>query len=239
MRTSDLSRRRVGAVLAAFVVAAATLSACSTEKADASVAVTGTNDACEIAEDHLDAGRVAFEFTNEADDISELYVLRDNGDVVTEVENVTTGTRRTLTVDLTAGDYEVRCKPGQTGDGFSSPFEVTGEGGEAQAEPDRQVDITAVDFAYPGLDIGQVTSGETLRFEMTNDGTQQHEFEVLGPDGEAVGEVAAMDPGASGGATITLSEPGEYRYQCILVDPATEQPHTELGMEGTFQVDPA
>jgi plastocyanin len=239
VHTPERRTRRLAAALTAALLAVAGLSACSTEKADASVAVTGTDDACEIAEDRLDAGRVAFEFTNEADDISELYVLRDNGDVVSEVENVTTGTRRTLTVDLAAGDYEVRCKPGQTGDGYSSPFEVTGEGGEAQAEPDRQVDVTAVDFAYPGLDIGKVTSGQTLRFEMTNDGTQQHEFEVLGPDGEAVGEVAAMDPGATGGATITLSEPGEYRYQCILVDPATKQPHTELGMTGTFQVDPA
>ncbi len=45
-----------------------------------------------------------------------------------------------------------------------------------------------------------------------------------------------MDPGAEGGATITFDEPGEYTYQCILVDPATEEEHSALGMTGTFRV---
>ena len=31
-------------------------------------------------------------------------------------------------------------------------------------------------------------------------------------------------------------EPGTYTYQCILVDPATDQEHTKLGMTGTFEV---
>lgn len=223
---------------AAFTVVAlaAIVASCSSDDADTTVAVVGRDKECEISENQLEAGSTAFEFTNEADDVNELYVLRENGDVVSEVENVTTGTTRTLTVDLAAGEYEVRCKPGQTGDGFASSFTVTGEGGEAVATPDRELSLEAVDFTYPGLDLGGITAGETIRFEMTNNGTQQHEFEVLDPDGEAVGEVAAMDPGATGGATITFDEPGEYTYQCILVDPATDQQHDSLGMTGTFEV---
>lgn len=223
---------------AAFTVVAlaAIVASCSSDDADTTVAVVGRDKECEISENQLEAGSTAFEFTNEADDVNELYVLRENGDVVSEVENVTTGTTRTLTVDLAAGEYEVRCKPGQTGDGFASSFTVTGEGGEAVATPDRELSLEAVDFTYPGLDLGGITAGETIRFEMTNTGTQQHEFEVLDPDGEAVGEVAAMDPGATGGATITFDEPGEYTYQCILVDPATDQQHDSLGMTGTFEV---
>ena len=45
-----------------------------------------------------------------------------------------------------------------------------------------------------------------------------------------------IEPGASGGATITFEEAGAYTYQCILVDAATGKPHDELGMTGTMTV---
>jgi plastocyanin len=35
---------------------------------------------------------------------------------------------------------------------------------------------------------------------------------------------------------MTFTAPGVYTYQCILVDPTTNEPHTELGMIGTFDV---
>ncbi len=228
------ARRWAIAILAGGVVALA--AGCSTEAADTTVAVTGRDDACELAETTLPAGNISFEFTNRADDVNELYVLRENDEIAAEVENVTTGTTRTLTADLVAGEYKVRCKPGQTGEGFTTEFQVTGEGGTALRDPDRTISFEAVDFTYPDLDVSDIVDGETIRFEMTNNGDQQHEFEVLGPDGEPLGEVAAMDPGANGGATISFDEPGEYVYQCILIDPATKKAHTELGMEGTFDV---
>lgn len=202
-----------------------------------SVTVTGTNDACELGQTQIPAGKVDFEFINESDDVSELYVLYDNGDVVSEVENVTTGTSRTLTVDVVAGDYRVTCKPGQVGEGFSSDFVVTGDGGTAQAEPDREIRFDAHDFDYTGLEaLDELTPGETIRFEMTNSGEQAHEFEVILPDGEALGEVASIEPGEQGGATMTFDEPGTYMFQCILIDEATGEPHTVLGMVGTFEV---
>jgi plastocyanin len=212
------------------------LSACSRDDAATTVAVTGTNKACTIAKAELPAGRIAFEFTNSADDVSELYVVTADGETKGEVENVTTGTTRSLTADLTAGDYKVRCKPGQTGSGISSPFTVTGKGGKAAAAPDRTVSFDAVDFTYENLDLASITAGQTVRFVMGNSGTQAHEFEVLGTDGKAVGEVAAVNPGEKGAATITFDTPGEYTYQCILVDPATKQKHSMLGMTGTFTV---
>ncbi len=163
-------------------------------------------------------------------------MLKANGDTLGEVENVTTGTSRTLTVDLVAGDYLVRCKPGQSGDGFESPFTVTGDGGTAQAEAGREIAFDAIDFDYENLDVTGIADGDTIRFAMDNLGEQAHEFEVLDPTGEPIGEVAATNPGESGGATMTFTSPGVYTYQCILVDPATGQPHTELGMIGTFDV---
>ena len=229
-----MSPRR--AVLAAPIVALLALSACSTESADSTVAVTGTNDACDMDIDIVDAGKVGFEFVNDSNDVNELYVLQANGDTLGEVENVTTGTSRTLTVDLVAGDYLVRCKPGQTGDGFESTFTVTGEGGTAQAAADRETTLRATDFTYENLDLADITTGDTIRFAMNNVGEQAHEFEVLDPSGKPIGEVAATDPGESGGATMTFTSPGVFTYQCILVDSATGKPHTELGMIGTFDV---
>lgn len=226
--------------LSALALAVAGLAACSSEDAETTVAVTGTDSACEIAEAELPAGNIGFEFTNKADKVSELYVLTESGDTVSEVENVTTGSTRTLTVDLSAGAYEVRCKPGQSGSGFASTFEVTGEGGHeprSEATADRTVRFDAVDFTYEDLDLTGITAGEEIRFEMTNSGEQAHEFEVLDPAGEALGEVASVEPGEEGATNIVFEEPGTYTYQCILEDPATHEGHDELGMVGTFTVE--
>lgn len=230
---------RTAAMAAVVVLGAVSLGACSDSSGGTKVAVTGTDDACELARDVLPAGKVTFDFTNEAKDVNELYVVRPGGEVVSEVEGVTTGTSRTLNVDLSAGKYQVRCKPGMKGSGFSSDFTVTGEGGAERSAADRTVAFDAVDFTYQGLDVSDVRQGETIRFRMTNGGDQPHEFEVLGPDGEPVGEIAGVEPGEVGIADVTFAEAGDYAYQCILVDPATDQEHTMLGMKGTFTVQPA
>jgi plastocyanin len=226
-------------ILAPLVVVTAGLFAASCSSDDPSatkVAVTGTNTGCEVAESSLPAGPIDFQFTNKADDVSELYVLKENGDVVGEVENVTTGTERTLSADLAAGEYKVRCKPGQTGKGITSSFTVTGSGGKKEAAADRTISFDAKDFAYQDLDLKGIAAGDTVRFEMKNTGTQPHEFEVLGPDGESVGEVASVEAGKTGGSTMTLAEAGTYTYQCILVDEASGTKHDMMGMKGTFTV---
>jgi len=230
------TRLRTALIASGAFVAVLVPAACTGGDADSSVAVTGTNDACTIADDTLTAGQIDFEFTNKADKVNELYVVRANGDVVGEVEDVTNGTTRTLTADLVAGEYQVKCKPGQAGKGITSDFTVSGEGGTAVAEPDRTISFDAVDFTYEDLDLTDIATGDTIRFEMTNSGDQPHEFEVLNPDGDAVGEVAAVEPGETGGAVITFEDAGSYTYQCILVDPETDQKHSEMGMTGMFEV---
>jgi plastocyanin len=222
--------------LAVLATTSVGLVACSGSSGGQEVKVTGTNDDCTIEETTLPAGKLDLVFTNEADDVNELYVLDAAGDVLNEVENVTTGTSRTLSVDLRAGDYQIRCKPGQTGDGFTTPFEVTGTGGAEKAEADRTITFEATDFTYVDLDLSGIRAGDTIRFEMANEGDQAHEFEVLDPSDEPLGEIAAMDPGDTGGATITFEQPGTYTYQCILIDPETDKRHSMLGMTGTFEV---
>jgi plastocyanin len=224
------------ATLAAIATLAALAGCSSDDPAATKVVVTGTDKECEIAEASLPAGPIDFQFTNKAEDVSELYVLKADGDVVGEVENVTTGTDRTLSADLAAGKYKVRCKPGQTGTGITSSFEVTGSGGKKEAAADRTLTFDAKDFTYEDLDLSGLKKGDTVRFEMKNSGTQPHEFEVLAPDGDSVGEVAEVAPGKTGGATITFTEDGTYTYQCILVDTASNMEHSAMGMKGTFTV---
>jgi uncharacterized cupredoxin-like copper-binding protein len=222
----------VGALLATLAFAG-----CTDDSSGGTTAkVTGTDDSCTIDPTELSAGPIDFEFTNEGKKVSELYVVRANGDIAGEVENVTPNLTRSLKADLTAGDYKVRCKPGQSGDGIEADFTVTGEGGKEQRAVDRTIRFDAADFTYRDLDLDGITPGTTVRFEMTNSGTQDHEFEVLDPDGEAIGEVAAVAPGETGGATITFGEAGTYTYQCILKDATTHKGHDELGMKGTFEV---
>lgn len=224
-------------LVAGALLATIAFAGCTDETPSGSTTkVTGTDDSCTIERTELEAGAIDFEFTNEGKKVSELYVVRANGDIVGEVENVTPNLTRSLKADLTAGKYKVRCKPGQTGDGIEADFTVTGEGGKEQSAADRTIRFDAADFTYEDLDLDGIASGTTVRFEMTNGGTQDHEFEVLDPNGEPIGEVAAIAPGKTGGATITFGEAGTYTYQCILEDAKTHKGHEELGMTGTFEV---
>jgi len=231
-----MSRRVL--TLAASLLLLVPVAACTdkSSSADTTTSVTGTDDSCKLAKDSLPAGGIDFDFRNDGSKVSELYVFRENGDIVGEVENVAPGTSRTLTANLVAGQYEVVCKPGQKGDGIAADFTVTGEGGNAPVAPDRTITFDAVDFSYEDLDLKEIAPGDTIRFEMTNSGKQPHEFEVLDPQAVAIGEVAAVDAGGSGGANVTFEEPGTYTYQCILVDEKTGKKHTMLGMTGTFEV---
>jgi plastocyanin len=222
-------------VTSLFVAAALAAGGCA-GSGGVEVAVTGTDSACTLEKNDLPAGKLTFRFTNRAEDVNELYVLKPDGDVVAEVENVTTGTNRELNVDLPAGDYQVRCKPGQTGTGFSSDFSVTGTGGAEPKTANRTVSFKATDFSFVDLDVSDILAGDTVRFEMLNEGTQPHEYEVLDPAGDAIGEIAGVERGKRGAATITFGKAGRYTYQCILKDAASGKEHSRLGMKGTFTV---
>lgn len=125
MRTQRHSRIRTAPLVAALVAMAA--SGCTSTSSQA-VKVVGTDDACRPERTELTAGPVSFEFRNDAKDVSELYVLSADGKVKAEVENVTSGSTRTLTTDLSAGEYDLNCKPGQKGDGIRTRVTVTSDG---------------------------------------------------------------------------------------------------------------
>jgi iron uptake system component EfeO len=62
---------------------------------------------------------------NSGTKVNELYVLSASGDTLGEKEDIGPGTTGSLTVELKQGSYQLRCKPGQSGDGIVSPITVT------------------------------------------------------------------------------------------------------------------
>ena len=204
--------------------------ACSSGAGGKTVDITATDTTCDVAKTHLDAGDTTFRVKNDGKDVTEVYVYADGDKVVTEKENIGPGTSATFRTDLAAGDYVIACKPGQQGDGIRTGIVVHGTGGTPAKAADREVEFEAKDFTYEGLNGFSVKTGETVKFEMDNEGPAQHEFEVLKPDGDALGEIGPTDKGEDGEVTLTFDKAGTYTYVCGIAD------HAARGMKGTFTV---
>ena len=106
--------------------------------------VTASDTECTVAKTSLPAGRHTFAVTNTGSKVTEFYVYGTGDRVVGEVENVTPGLRRTVTVDLAAGAYQAACKPGMVGDGIRTALTVTGS---AASQPAHEK-LTAAVASY-------------------------------------------------------------------------------------------
>jgi iron uptake system component EfeO len=206
------------------------LAGCTSKAASAQqVSVTSSDTACEVSETSLGSGPTTFVVANRGNDVTEVYVYADGTRIIGEVENIGAGSSRSFTVDLGGGEYEVACKPGQTGDGIRTSISVAGTT-TTTAAPSRTIQVTAHEWGYDGLDFLVAKERETVKFVLTNKGTVDHEMEVRDPDGEVVGEVEPTAPGTSGEVTVTFYESGEWAVQCGI------EGHLEHGMRRTFSV---
>jgi iron uptake system component EfeO len=125
MRTSSLP-----ACVALGAVTLTGLAACGGGKAGAKgeqIAVTATDTACTVERVEFAAGTRTFAVTNKGTKVTEFYVYAADGGIKGEVENISPGVTRNVTVDLTPGRYEGACKPGQKGDGIRQKLTVTGQ----------------------------------------------------------------------------------------------------------------
>ena len=95
----------------------------------AALEVKSSQSACEVSTNTATSGTVAFEVSNTGTQITEFYLLGEDGlRIVGEVENIAPGTSRTLTVLAQPGQYFTLCKPGMIGEGVGrTGFTVTGE----------------------------------------------------------------------------------------------------------------
>jgi uncharacterized cupredoxin-like copper-binding protein len=190
---------------------------------------------CALSTTRFGAGKLELEVENTGKDVTEVYVYGKGGSgafdkVVGEVENIAPGATRDLDVSLDGGEYEVACKPGQKGDGIRTEIEVTGEASSSEAAYDREVEVTATDFHFEGLEGFTAKAGEKIEFKLENKGRAEHNLEVFDAAGKEVGGVDEVEPGADGEAVVELEKAGTYTYRC------TVDGHADKGMEGTFTV---
>ena len=229
--------------LVVVLLAALALTGCGSDDKDTTgstssdkVAVKAGDTTCDVAKTEFEAGKIEFDVENTGKDVTEVYVYGKGSSgkfdkVIGEVENIAPGTSRDFEVDVTAGDYEVACKPGQKGDGIRTGIEVEGDGGSSEAAYDREVEVVATDFAFTGLSGFTGKAGEKIELKLENKSSSTtHELEVFGPDGKEVGEVAPVAPGETGEAIVELTSAGTYTYECGIGN------HAEQGMKGSFTV---
>jgi iron uptake system component EfeO len=198
--------RLIGAA-AAVGVAAAVLSGC-VAKADVAASdaltVTSTDDGCEVSGESAASGTLAFDVTNSGDEVTEFYLLADDGlRIVGEIENIAPGASRTLTVVAQPGDYFTLCKPGMIGDGVGrASFSVSGDAVAVEG-PDAEQKQQAVDLyaAFVKDQVGQlVPAVDTFvaAYESGDDSAAKEQFplvrafyERIEPVAEALGD---LDP---------------------------------------------
>ncbi len=137
-RFSTPAQARVAA--AAALLTGLALSGCtakqSSDAASASeIKVRATDDSCELSSTEGTTGANTFIITNEGTKVTEFYVYDEGDRVMGEVENISPGLNRELTVQLgQPGTYQTACKPGMVGDGLRGEFTVTGDAVEIDTE---------------------------------------------------------------------------------------------------------
>ena len=148
----------VGVVGLSIVVLAGCVAKSEAAASD-ELSVAATDSACDVSAATATSGTLAFEVTNAGDDVTEFYLLADDGlRIVGEAENIAPGASRTLTVVVQPGEYFTVCKPGMTGDGVGrSGFTVSGEtvaiDGPDAEQKQRAVDLYA---AFVEDQVGQL-----------------------------------------------------------------------------------
>lgn len=145
-----MTSKRILAALATTAAAGLILTGCvakAESAASGAITVTSSAGACEVSAAEATSGTLAFDVTNEGEDITEFYLLAEDGlRIVGEVENIAPGASRTLTVVAQPGEYFTLCKPGMIGEGVGrSGFSVSGDA-VAIDGPDAELKQHAVDL---------------------------------------------------------------------------------------------
>ncbi len=149
----------LGPAVVALLVGVPLLAAC-TENTTASsadggdsnpqtVAVTSTDDECQLSAAEAPAGTLTFDVTNGGSQVTEFYLLAEDGlQIVGEVENIGPALNRQLVVRAQPGTYVTACKPGMKGDGLRATFTVTGEEQDFTGDADDQELIETAQTNY-------------------------------------------------------------------------------------------
>jgi len=149
-----MTQRRLVAGISLGAVAMLALAGCVANNPTGSDAAALTVDSsatdCVISAAEAPSGNVVFTVSNSGDQVTEFYLLADDGlRIVGEVENIGPGIERNLVVQARPGDYFTVCKPGMIGAGVGkSAFTVTDSGAEFAADGDLAAQIDVANANY-------------------------------------------------------------------------------------------
>ncbi len=116
---------------------------------DRTIAVSSTDDGCDLSATEAPSGTLTFRVTNDGSAATEFYLLGEDGQrIVGEVENIGPQLSRELVVSAPAGSYVTACKPGMKGEGLRGDFTVT----TSDQEPTAATDDAAVAQALKGYE---------------------------------------------------------------------------------------
>jgi iron uptake system component EfeO len=162
-------RARLLPLVAVTAAGLLTLSGCVANATDAdspnaALTVDSSADACSVSAAEAPSGNLSFTVTNSGDQVTEFYLLADDGlRIVGEVENIGPGLSRDLVVQLSPGSYLTTCKPGMVGDGIDkTAFTVTDSGDDVvvDADLDTQVELANTNYAaYVRDQVAQLLTG--------------------------------------------------------------------------------
>jgi uncharacterized cupredoxin-like copper-binding protein len=110
-----------------------------------------------------------------------------------------------------------------TGDTTTTAFKA--------ADATATVEVKAHEYVFDGIPATPIT-GPRVLFTVHNTGTVDHEFEVVGADGEPVADIH-VDKGKTGTLAVKL-KPGTYTAECMLK--TGSKTHASLGMKTAFTV---
>ena len=114
---------------------------------------------------------------------------------------------------------------------------LTACGSNATSEPAREyvlhlrMDDDTEEYVYIAEDPIDIRVGDRVNFEVRNDGTLDHDLQVVGPDGLAVATADAVGPAQSLMLTVDFDETGIYQLNCLVDNHLTEH-----GMQALVQV---
>ncbi len=100
----------------------------------------------------------------------------------------------------------------------------------APASEPRSVEIATVEYAFEAKESITISAGETIEFIVTNEGTIDHEMEVLTDANRRLGKTERIAPGDSATVVVTFDEAGLYRVICDIDD------HRSRGQQAEFTV---
>jgi iron uptake system component EfeO len=177
----------VALLLATPLVAACTENA-STDGDSGSaraIAVTSTDDGCEVSSGEAPSGTLKFDVTNDGSQVTEFYLLDGDGlRIVGEIENIGPQLSRQLVVNAPAGSYVTACKPGMTGDGIRADFTVTKSDDEPSVSADDQelVDAALRNYAAYVQDQSDQLVAKTQEFVDLYESGRDDEARALYPE---------------------------------------------------------